>query len=140
MKAFNWEGKWQYFIITLDKIQKEDGSIISLSNSKAEFTGCIDCSSNGIVFSKYHHNYKKHSLNYLLEGSKKIVKLQDTPIKKVAFNPFSYQIIYSVKDSVISLDLNNVEKEVQLFKKATFLSDGSNIYTLSMNIENKSKD
>lgn len=55
-------------------------------------------------------------------------------------NPNSYQVIYSTKDIVNCLDLNNIEKDVPLFKKSTFLSDSNNLYTLSLNIENKSKE
>lgn len=107
---------------------------MSASNSKSEFTGCIDCSGDGLIFSKYHHNYKKYSINYLWEGTKKIIKLVDTPVKKLIFNPLSYQVIYNTKDLVNCLDINNVEKEVQLFKKSTFLSDNTYLYTLSLNL------
>lgn len=134
VRCFNWEGKWEYFIITLNKIERSDGGIMSASNSKSEFTGCIDCSGDGLIFSKYHHNYKKYSINYLWEGTKKIIKLIDTPVKKLIFNPLSYQVIYNTKDLVNCLDINNMEKEVQLFKKSTFLSDNSYLYTLSLNL------
>lgn len=81
---------------------------MSESNSKAEFTGCIDSVANNLTFSKYHHNYKKYSINYLCDGTKKILKLLDTPIKKLAFNPFSNQVIFNYKDFVSLLDLNEV--------------------------------
>jgi hypothetical protein len=55
-------------------------------------------------------------------------------------NPNSYQVIYNTKDLVNCLDLNNIEKDVILFKKSTFLADTNNLYTLSLNLENKSKE
>lgn len=68
------------------------------------------------------------------------MKLVDTPIKKLIYNPFSSQVIYNTKDIVNCLDLNNIEKDIQLFKKSTFLSDSNNLYTLSLNLENRSKE
>lgn len=55
-------------------------------------------------------------------------------------NPNSYQVIYNTKDIVNCIDLNNIEKDVPLFKKSTFLSDSNNLYTLSLNLESKSKE
>ena len=113
--------------------------MVSQSNSKAEFTGLIDCLGEAMLFSKFHHNYKKHSINYLWEGSKRIVKLTDQPMKKLIFNPSNSQVIYSVKDIVSSFDLNEPEKDTLLFKKSTFLHDSNNLYYLRLDLENKSK-
>lgn len=93
-----------------------------------------------LLFSKYHHNFSKHSINYLWEGNKKIVKLTEQPIKKLVFNPVNCNIIYSVRDIVASFDINEPEKETVLFKKSTFLHDSSNLYYLFLNLENKSKN
>lgn len=140
VKCFNWEGANTYFIILLDKIEREGGIVVNQSNSKAEFTGPIDCFNDGLVFTKYHHNYKKYSINYLWEGSKKIIKLGDSPIKKIIFNPLNYQVIYSIKDYVNCLNLASPEKQTQLFKKSTFFYDTYNLYYLSLNLQNKTKE
>lgn len=43
VKCFNWEGSNNYFVTTIDKIENQKTGMISQSNSKAEFTGVIDC-------------------------------------------------------------------------------------------------
>ena len=89
--------------------------------------------------SKYHKNFQKHSINFWHEGAKKVLKLSDHPFGKLIFNPCTGHVIYSIKDSVNSFDLANPEKEVNLLKKSTFLHDDSNLYYLTVNLENKSR-
>ena len=92
------------------------------------------------MFSKCHHNYQKHSINYWREGVKKVLKLSDHPFGKLIFNPITGQVIYSMREVVKSFDLDNPEKETTLLKKSTFLHDDSFLYYLTLNLENKSRD
>lgn len=65
VRCFNWEGALQYFVVTLNKVERAGHGVVSESNSKAEFTGPIDCHGDSLLFAKYHTNYRKHSINYL---------------------------------------------------------------------------
>ena len=64
----------------------------------------------GLLFSKYHKNYQKYSINYWHEGAKKVLKLADAPLTKLIFNPCTGHVIYSIKDTVNSFDIINPEK------------------------------
>lgn len=70
-----------YYFSFRGKIETSKGHIICETNSKAEFGRCLDGYQDTLIFSKYHKNHHKHSINLLTPGAeKKIVKLADNPI------------------------------------------------------------
>ena len=105
VRCLYWEGKWDYFAVMLDRI-KRSGSLVSESNEKAEFTGPIDCQDDAIIFSKYHHNYKKHSLNHLQNGHKQILKLSDAAYQQLIFVPNAPKLVYLARENISLIDLN----------------------------------